>query len=154
MTKSAAIVLCASSRRLLGLQHEQREIFSGANLGAFTQGLLTEANLQRVVGTLFMVFLDEYRVSYMRLREVSASSPPPLVNPEQVHVAPLVRKKTLVPGTESFLLVFNSDTELTSQGSYVVDHGTLGRFTLFMVPGGQGPGQTTCVCTFNYVRGT
>jgi hypothetical protein len=50
----------------------------------------------------------------------------------------------------SFSVLFSCDAPVQQQ-TYLLDHGTLGRFSVFLVPGAGAGGQPTCTASFNYL---
>lgn len=129
--------------------------FSPAGLGAYQQGLLTRARFESLLGSSFRVFLDEGRVADLTLVKVtdpvavlSASLPE---SPQKADT--LARLKQAYPSPDqSFTLQFSCGNTLIPQDTYTVDHGTLGSFALFLVPGGTA-GNRTCGSSFNYASG-
>ena len=113
-------------------------VFTNASLGAYTQGLLTQAHFEKLLGTLFMVFLPSGNVSYLRLHKVVSCS---TNRKDSLKVA---AKQTIA----SFSLSFHSADPTFTQGSYLLDHGTLGRFAVFLVQGATTPGAATFEATF------
>jgi len=61
-------------------------------------------------------------------RKASAAAPAMAVPPKPV--------KTAAPSTETFALHFQSTGDTLGQGTYEVQHATLGQFSLFVVPSG------------------
>ncbi len=56
------------------------------------------------------------------------------------------------PLAEQCLLVrFSSGSTVVPQDSYVIDHATLGSFTIFLVPGKDEHGGNTCTATFYHL---
>lgn len=54
--------------------------------------------------------------------------------------------------TNCFICCFSSGSTVIPQGSYVLDHGTLGRFAVLLVSSGKvATGVPTCSATFNYM---
>jgi hypothetical protein len=124
-------------------------VFSEASQGAYTQGLLSRKHLEALVGSLFMVFLDDDAVAYMRLKKVGefqATVPAPRAN----LTARPVGSPTAPPAIslESFYAQFDTGGIAIKQDSYLLDHGTLGRFTVFLVPSPDSAAERTCTATF------
>ncbi len=87
------------------------------------------------VGSDFKVISTDGTTSpiWVRLMTVNDLPAPVSVNPASFAVAK--RQSGGAPSTSGFLLTFGSSAEL-QQGTYLFEHGTLGRFALFVVPDG------------------
>ena len=109
-------------------------VFSEASRGAYAQGLLTRKHLEALVGSLFMVFLDDDAVAYMRLKKVAEF--PSSVSSANTNTTV---KRVGVTATSSATAV---------ESFYVVDHGTLGRFAVLLVPSPESAPERTCTATF------
>ena len=103
------------------------EVFTNASVGIYAQGLLTAQHCKGLIGTLFMAFLEKQHVAYLRLQTVTT-----------------VEIKSKRVSYEAFHLSFSTGGVVLDQDSYLLDHGTLGRFALFVVPGLDAHGAPTC----------
>ncbi len=132
-------------------QLTDKNVFSSGFLGAFDQGLMTQANFEKQLGSLFMMFLDDSSVVYMRLVSVTENKPPVAAARATTPVR-AAKTSAKPPVVVSFTVRFKAETPLQKQGSYIVDHGTLGRFTLFVVPGFDEVGAPTCSAVFSSLQ--
>ncbi|WP_263385225.1 DUF6916 family protein [Granulicella arctica] len=106
---------------------------------------MTEAVFEKHVGSLFTMYLYKNNMVFLRLDKV---------NHVGVKTAP---DQTEKPGAlalssiamTAFSLVFDSNNVEVPQDSYLVDHGVLGRFTMFLVPGLALSGKKTCIAYFS-----
>ncbi len=129
---SAAILTAASTLPSRALASRTGgDVFTNASVGAYVQGLLTREHFETLIGTLFLAFLDDDRTAYMRLRSVEE------LKPRQTKDA-----------VAAFHLSFSTGGVAVEQGSYLLDHATLGRFALFLVPGVAAHGELTCGAVF------
>lgn len=127
--------------------------FSAANLGPYAQGLLNKATFEALLQTVFTVFTPA-GAAYMRLvtcQSLTANGIPATSSSAQ---RPLrtshaqAAQATDSSGGFNFVLAFTVSGNQLLQGTYTVDHATLGRFALFLVPGGS-PSAPTAAAVFN-----
>ena len=139
LTSASALCVVSASPAFAGTSRPSEDVFTNASLGAYTQHLLTRAHSEKLLGTLFMVFVPDQDARYLYLHKVVALDTKP-------------REKSAVrPGEVkmgSFSLSFKGNGPTFPQGTYLVDHGTLGRFALFLVAGSITPGAVTFEATF------
>jgi hypothetical protein len=153
---AAAVVVATRPPRLLA-QRFGIPVFSNAALGAYQQGLLTRARFTQLVGQSFRVFLDKALVADIQLTGVAtqedvATAARPDTPAAKRDVQKLAK---LWPSTDNcFILTFATGVTLVPQGSFILDHGTLGSFVVFLVPGSTTPGKATSLATFNYLPKT
>ncbi len=140
---SAAGIVAATLPGMSFAQRPGTDIFSEANLGAYAQGLLTQANFERLLGSLFMAFVDDERTAYMRLKSVAGTD-------SGARAASSSRLAPPVSSVSSFFARFDTGGMTLGQGTYVLDHGRLGRFAVFLVPGVDAAGAPTCTATFTH----
>ena len=128
------------------------QVFTNANVGAYGQGLLTQATFERLIGSTFTVFVDTGLYAFLTLRSVKnmavTSAAPALA--AGVRVIPAPGRGKAAPAVTSFFLDFSIRGPVFPQGTYTIDHGTLGRFAAFLVPG-KSPTDPSCGATFCYI---
>lgn len=155
LAASAATVTAAALPKSLLASSTRHEVFTNASLGAYTQGILTQANFESVVGSTFTLFLDNDAVTYLRLVKVIGASTSGLTATQGLSRAPLTaaRVPRVAPTqTTSFRLSFStSGAVFFPQSTYLLDHGTLGEFAAFLVPGDPILASGTCSAVFNYL---
>ena len=147
---SAAMVAGAALPPLAAAQSSSRiggEVFTLATLGAYQQNLLTKGGVEGLVGSIFMVFVDDGKVAYLTLVKVKGLDE---LQADMSGDAKLLKKKdsAAVTRARGFVAIFDGETKKVPQGTYVVDHGRLGRVAMFLVPGRNEAGGTTVVATF------
>lgn len=158
LASTAAIAGATLSRNLFA-QRIGGAVYTNASLGAYTQGLLTQANFEKVVGSVFSLFLDNYAADNLLLRAVTSSPTPASASNAAGQAISTIRPigaPTLPPRTigkaaqqpMSFQLHFNVSGVAFGQDTYLLDHGTLGRFAAFLVPGSPGK----CTASFCYLQ--
>lgn len=153
LVNSTAVLVSPYLHASLAQSAPAQNVFTNASLGAYQQGILTKAQFEARMGSLFMIFVDESNVLYTRLRAVTPYTakaatklPGRLIFPRPSLPAPPRQ-------IEAFTLVFDSDKPLPEQNSYLVDHATLGRFVIFLVPGFSPTGSPICTSVFsNFVE--
>jgi hypothetical protein len=152
LAASAATLAAAALPKRLIAEQLGANAFTNASLGAYAQGLLTEANFQKQVGSVFTAQRTDGSYGYLTLRSAQTvtvgansaakSNPsarivistPPAAAPMQV---------------STFALIFDVQGPAFDQGTYVLDHGILGSFAVFLVPGATPNGTPTCLATFS-----
>jgi len=152
LATSAAVFTAATLPKSLFAERLGGNVFTNGSLGAYAQGILSQANFEAQVGSIFKAFLDNDEVAYLRLQTVTGTSTPatPVKVPLRGNVIPAVRVPTLSsPQITSFQLSFSTGGAAFDQGTYLLDSATLGRFACFLVPGGGG----SCGATFAYLPG-
>ncbi len=128
-------------------------VFSNASVGAYQQGLITLVGFQKLVGSEFKAFLDNNEAAWLRLRQAVAIDYS--LTPEkkkarlaaQQVIAPTGADLTLARNPvqpDTFELRFDIRGPNFPQNSYLLDHGTLGRFVAYLQP--STPGR--CYATF------
>lgn len=152
---SGAALASALPKSLLA-QSGENDLFSSRNLGAYSQGLLSRTAFESVVGSMFTLFFESgdtaslvlLGVSSPRLRTSASSQVAAALAARQLpQTAATVANKT---GPSCFLLSFSTGLTSVPQATYRLDHGTLGSFTVFLVPGEARHGGT-CTACFNYL---
>jgi hypothetical protein len=151
LLRSAAVVTSAALPELLHAERLGGPTFSEASLGAYTQGLLTEAHFTGLKGSLFMAFLEDNQVAYMRLTDVKSGSASAATKAPVPTARNTPQVKASAMQVSSFSLVFSTGWVRVPQGSYLLDHGTLGRFTVFLVEGLDEKGREACSATFAHL---
>jgi hypothetical protein len=162
LTASAAVFTSSVLPHSLSAQRPGErvggEVFTEASLGIYAQGQLTRQRFEELVGSLFMAFLDNSAVAYMRLTHVSEFGPMDVTassaRPANLHAMQAwngLPAAGHTPVVTSFHLTFNTGGQVFKQGSYLVDHGRLGRFAMFLVPGTGTGSAATCGATFSYL---
>jgi hypothetical protein len=154
LASSAAAVTMAALPSSLFAERMGGKVFTNASLGAYAQGTMTQETFEGVVGSSFKIFLDDFRAAQLRLLSVTplgaaaataTNNAAPVIKTRasvgRGTVAPVAPPKQQVTG---FYLTFSIVGEAFPQDSYLLDHGTLGRFAVFLVPGGTG----NCTATF------
>jgi hypothetical protein len=156
---AASAATLAAAALPTGLLAEQlgASVFTNASLGAYTQGLLTQANFQAVAGSQFTLQLPDGSYRTVTLQSVKTLSPTssaasPSSTSSRVAVAPKISLNTSTQ-TTTFTLVFDVQGDAIPQGSYLLDHGTLGSFALFVVTGKTDTGTPTLIATFTHLSG-
>jgi hypothetical protein len=119
-----------------------KSVFSPQSLGAYTQGKMTYDVFQSVQGSVFTAFLSDGQVAYLRLNKVvdfatasATASNTPIATPQSGLASRAAIAKKQAIQISGFSLQFSVRGPLTEQGTYLLDHGTLGRIALFVVPG-------------------
>ena len=129
--------------------------FTNANLAPYAQGILNKSAFDAVLNTVFTVFTPAGTV-YMRLIRVEELDGTAFAAAS--HGAPtratgrataVNRATTPTSAGYNFHLSFAVSGPSVAQGTYTIDHASLGRFALFIVPGGT-PDAQTAGATFNY----
>jgi hypothetical protein len=148
VASSLAAVAAAVPKSLFAMEQQRLggDVFSNASLEPYLQGEMTQANFEKVVGSTFTIFLDNDQVDYLRLRSVTSGSDA-MTNASTKPVTAAAQKAKLATAAlqpTSFLLHFDFGGPGFPQDSYLLDHGTMGRFALFLVPGSA----QKCVATF------
>jgi hypothetical protein len=127
-------------------------VFSNAALGAYQQNELTFQRFQSLVGSTFHAFLDNHEVIEVTLLSAVANAPrastvKPILDGSQARSMPVA---ALPPTGKCFTLRFSTGSTVVPQGSYVLDSGTTGSFTVLLVSGTAGTSRPTASATFNY----
>ena len=150
---SAAALSSAALPKHLLAERLGGPVFSNASIGAYEQGLMTPATFENLVGSEFRIFLEDYAVANLRLNSVTNKVFGP--TPERLKTRQASPKLIVPRGADLsisaaatqptfFQLHFGvSGGRSFPQDSYLLDHGTLGRFVAFLVPGDSGK----CVAT-------
>jgi len=153
LATSAAAFTAATLPKSLLAERLGGNVFTNGSLGAYAQGILSQANFEAQVGSIFEAFLDNDEVAYLRLQTVTgtSSAPTPPIQPRsRANFVPAVRVPTVSSlQITSFQLSFSTGGAVFDQGTYLLDSATLGRFACFLVPGGEG----SCGATFAYLPG-
>ena len=147
LAATAATITLAALPKSLFAERLGGDVFTNASLGAYGQGLLTQATFEKHIGSTFTAFLDNDGVGYLTLEKVVAQ-------PTGTNASSELR----LPGTSatvqqqvtSFHLTFSTKA-VFPQGTYLLDHGILGRFAAFLVPGDPVKGNGSCGATFSYL---
>jgi hypothetical protein len=143
--------LAALSISVLHPLHAQRlggAVFVRGNVDAYEHGGLTQAVFERHVGSLFNAYLDDDKTASLRLTKVKPDGARAAKDGKEKLV---VAVKSVIPMT-AFSLVFDTGGVEIPQDSYLVDHGVLGRFAIFLVPGIATDGRTTCIAYFSSLK--
>jgi hypothetical protein len=151
---SAAMATAFLPESLLA-QSRLPEVFSNANLGAYGQGLLTQATFERLIGSTFTVFVGTDLYAFLTLRSVTnlvpaASTAAPRTSTPRPSPASSPSSKAPIPIT-SFYVDFSIEGPVFPQDTYTLDHGILGRFAAFLVPGQSTGSEPRCGATFTYL---
>ena len=133
-------------------------VFTPGTLGAYAQGLLSQSSLESYVGTLFLAFLEHDTTAYMRLSQVIPLTAAPVSAQSPVNIRPSsgvhsARLGSAQPGMQAYLAIFQTGGVMIPQDTYVLDHGRLGRFAVFLVPGIDTQGNPTAVASFASISG-
>jgi hypothetical protein len=152
---AASAVTLAAAALPTGLlaEHLGAAVFTNLSLGAYTQGLLTQAGFTAVIGSDFTLQLPDGSYRTLTLQSVNtvtsastsstSAGPRVVVNPKISINAPAQ--------ISTFVLVFAVQGDAIPQGAYLLDHGTLGAFALFVVNGQTPAGTPTLVATFSQI---
>ena len=143
-------------------QRQGMPVFSNASLGSYTQGSLSRARFEGLVGSSFRVFLEDGQVATLTLLKVensSATRDTKTAGGEGSHSAAYVSGTatgTLAApvrptAAQCFTVHFSTGGVVVPQDSYTVDHATLGSFSVFLVPGQDKNGGKTVTATFFYL---
>jgi hypothetical protein len=154
-SSTALCALAALPKALLAQTIKQpvdSEIFAPGYLGAYTSGLLTQQHFAAVVGSSFRILHVGGAVTNLVLTStISSAAAPSAPKPNPIRgAAPTFLLAEPQAAQNSFSVLFSSDAPVQQQ-TYVIDHGTLGRFAAFLVPGTGTGGQPTCTASFNYL---
>jgi hypothetical protein len=102
----------------------------GANLDAFTKDTFLP-----LVNSTFAVGSDSTTKAYFTLLSVEdMNSETPM--PDASVTVPPIQANTAPPMIDTFVLHFYATGDTLEQGTYELEHDTLGRFPLFVVPAG------------------
>lgn len=160
LAASAATLTAAALPKSIFAEQSEANVFTNASLGAYTQGLLTLANFAKQVGTVFTVQRDDGSYGYMTLLSAASvvlgANAPLKPAPTAPSVAPIAPRISVNPvsapvvtqGLTTFRLVFDVQGPSLPQQTYLLDHGTLGSFACFLVPGMSSSGGPTSSATF------
>jgi hypothetical protein len=117
-------------------------VFSQQSLGAFNQGTMIQSAFEAVQGSTFTAFLSGGGTAQLLLAKVedlgaaaAALSSSLSTKKFSVSVPKGVAPTSQSTQVKGFLLQFSVNGPLTEQGTYLLDHGTMGRMALFLVPG-------------------
>lgn len=150
LAASAATLAAAALPTGILAERLGANVFTNASLGAYTQGLLTQTNFSAVTGSVFTASLADGSYRYLTLKSAVTTT---LTNSRntiasaRTITAPQLTLNTSVQ-VSSFSLVFDVQGDAIPQGSYLLDHGTMGSFVVFLVAGQTPAGTPTCVATF------
>ena len=148
LVNSTAVLVSPYLHASLAQSAPAQDVFTNASLGAYQQGILKQAQFEARTGSLFMIFLDESNVLYTRLRAVKPYTTKAATRMPGRLIGPRAWLAATSRQIESFTLVFDCDKPLPEQNSYIVDHATLGRFVVFLVPGTSSAGSPICTSVF------
>ena len=151
LAAAAATITFAALPKSLFAERLGGDVFTNASLGAYGQGLLTQATFEKHVGSIFTVFLDDDAVGYLTLEKVVAQSS--TLSNTSIRLRLPGTSATVQQQVTSFHLTFSTKA-VFPQGTYLLDHGILGRFAAFLVPGDPVKGNGSCGATFNYLTST
>jgi len=154
---AAAAAYLASPRRLFAQSAARLGIpaFSPAALGASQQGNLNLARFQALIGSSFRAFLDDNEVVDIVLIKVSTMD---AINAAEQATLPAANRSKVKsagrpPAPQSagltFVVQFSSGNKYIPQDTYVLDNGTLGSFSVLLVPGAINAPAKTCSALFN-----
>ena len=136
------------------------DVFTNASLGAYTQGLLTQTTFEKHLGSVFTAFLENNAVGYLLLQKVDGlqasmtATNPSLPTANSLQPAATLATQHTVAAAQQQMTAFHltfSTSAVFNQGTYLLDHGILGRFAAFLVPGDAVKGSGTCGATFCYL---
>jgi len=156
LAASAATFTVAALPKSIFAEQSEANVFTNASLGAYAQGLLTQANFTKQVGTVFTAQRDDGTYAYLTLRSVASSVASPTTPAKPLPVTPITARIAVNPisaptATQTmttFRLIFDVQGPALPQETYLLDHGTLGSFACFLVPGVSRTGGTTSSATF------
>jgi hypothetical protein len=152
LSSSVAAATIAALPKSLFAEPIAKNVFTNASLGAYTQGLMTQAHFTTLIGSSFNAFHASGDVSKLTLVSVETLMPGGVGSTTlQSAVRPVAALKKSIASTpvNSFHLSFSISGKAMDQGSYLLDHGTMGSFALFVVPGSEASGAQTCGATFS-----
>jgi hypothetical protein len=141
---SLATVSVCVLRPLHG-QMAETQVFASGNVAAYDHGGLSETVFERHLGSVFTAYVGKTKVISLRLEKVNhvvAKTVPDRTGKAALPGRPL-------PAVTAYSLIFDTDGREIPQDSYIVDHGVLGRFTVFLVPGISVSGKKTCIAYFS-----
>ena len=147
LAATAATITLAALPKSLFAERLGGDVFTNASLGAYGQGLLTQATFEKHVGSVFTAFLDDDAVGYLTLQKVVAQ---PTGTNTSIRLRLPGTSATVQQQITSFHLTFSTKA-VFPQGTYLLDHGILGRFAAFLVPGDSVKGNGSCGATFSYL---
>lgn len=154
LTSGAA--LAGALPKPLFAQQAGSDVFSNRNLGAYAQGSLTKAAFESVVGSLFTLYFPDGSTGSLTLLDVKSPKVRATALSQAAAAAAAKAVSDLIaapahrPAPSCFFLTFSSGLQPVPQGSYQLDHGTLGSFAAFLVPGDPAHAPT-CTACFNYL---
>ncbi len=157
LSVSAAALAAASFPKYLFAQTRGIQIFTNASSGAYTQGLMTQVHFKQLIGSIFTAFHATGETSSLKLVQVSdavvqSSAVAPTVSAAIGRLGGLARPVSRPVTTISYFSAsFAVTGKALPQDSYLLDHGTLGSFAAFLVPGLSPNGAASCSATFNYL---
>jgi hypothetical protein len=95
-----------------------------------------------VLGSVFTAFLSDSNVAYLRLIKAeafgagaTAAPNSPVARAQTVALSKVAGARKQMTEIDGFSLQFSVRGPMTEQGTFLLDHGTLGRMALFLVPG-------------------
>jgi hypothetical protein len=149
LAASAATIAAAVLPKGLIAEKSGASVFTNASTGAYSQGILTSANFSNQIGSVFTALQPDGSYAYLTLRSVQTFT---LASPTKPIAAPRVISGTQsgapTEAVSSFQLIFDVQGAPLAQSTYLLDHGTLGSFAVFVVPGATPAGSPTCMATF------
>ncbi len=134
--------------------------FSNQNMEPYQEGLLTRSTFKAVLQSLFTLFLADGSTRTMRLVDVSDPVATTVASPIQAvgsRTASAQKPRASAGSTpvalpdHSFTLSFDVAGGSFPQGTYTLDHATLGRLALFLVPASSDSAAMSCTAVFNNV---
>lgn len=150
LAMSSGAVLAAALGPAVRAQSTSNSLFSNRNLGAYAQGLMTQATFERLVGSVFTVDLGDGKYAWITLLSAKDASSLTASSSSTSKLRVSTAGNTAATGrsSSSFILNFTTGGKLVPQESYTLDHGRLGSFVAFLVPGDPVKG-VTCSAVFN-----
>ncbi len=111
---------------------------------------MTQATFERFVGSVFTVDLGDGKYAWITLLSAKDASSLTASSSSTSKLRVSTAGNTAATGrsSSSFILNFTTGGKLVPQESYTLDHGRLGSFVAFLVPGDPVKG-VTCSAVFN-----
>lgn len=140
---SSAMLAGAALPKSLLAQRQGGEVFTNQSIAPYVQGEIRAAHFEKVVGSQFTIFLEKNAIGMLRLEAVTKSSDD---DTKRRDLPAYSRRAMAAVQPKSFQLQFSVHGPAFAQDSYLLDHGTMGRMAMFLVPGQSG---ATCTASFS-----
>lgn len=104
LLRSSGAALASALPKALFAQQRKDDLFSNRNLGAFAQGLLTKANFDRVIGSVFTIFYPDGSTGALTLLSVKTPAARAASSGHAAVAASITPRSIASPGSSSLRL--------------------------------------------------